>query len=94
MKRRQLAALIPTLSVAMPVFAQATEDDPFRFTGEATVGYIGTDTSGKDLSKFEQYQDLNDGVLSNIGFVGRNSKSWVDAYGENFTVMTSPSVIA
>ena len=44
-----------------------------------------TDTSGTtDTSKFKEYQDLSNGMLSNIGVTGRNSSSWVDAYGENF----------
>ena len=55
-----------------------------RGTGQVTVGGIVTDANSKDPSKFEQYQDLSNGVLSNIGIFGRTSKSWIDAYGENF----------
>ncbi len=31
-----------------------------------------------------EYKDLSNGVLSNIGIVGRDSKRWIDGYGENF----------
>jgi len=84
MNKRQLAILIAALFVAGPALAQVAGDDAFRSTGSVTAGGIYTDTSGKDLSKFQEYQDLNNGMLSNIYFMGRNSKSWIDAYGENF----------
>jgi len=83
MKKNQLSALISVLFVAAPAFAQS-DDGPFRATGQVTAGGIVTDTNSKDPSKFEQYQDLNNGMLSNIGIFGRNNKSWIDAYGENF----------
>jgi len=84
MKRSPLSALIAALFVATPALGQTTESDPFRYTGQVTFGGIVTDTSGQDLSKFEQYQDLRNGGLSNIGAFGRNSRAWFDAYGENF----------
>jgi hypothetical protein len=83
MRRRNLHPLYAALLAAMPAFAQ-TAEEPFVSKGQATVGGIVTDTSGKDLSKFMEYQDLRNGVLSNIGIVGRDSKRWIDAYGENF----------
>jgi len=49
-----------------------------------TVGGISTDRSGKDFSKIEEYQDLGNGVLSNIFYRGRDDRNWVDFYGENF----------
>src|SRR6185295_11899319 len=82
MKKRQLSILIGALFVAVPALAQ--DADEFRSTGSVTAGGILTDTSGKDLSKFQEYQDLNNGMLSNIWLTGRNTKSWIDAYGENF----------
>ena len=62
MKRDRISAVVSLLFVALPAIAQ-TDEDPFRSTGQVTIGGIVTDTSGKDLSKFEQYQDLSNGVL-------------------------------
>ncbi len=82
MRPRKRHPLYAALLVAVPAFAQ-TAQEPFVSTGQVSLGGIVTDTSGKDLSKFMQYQDLSDGVLSSIGFVGRDDKRWIDAYGEN-----------
>jgi hypothetical protein len=82
MNKRQLSILIASLFVAAPALAQS---DPFVSTGSVTAGGITDVNKGnRDSSKFEEYQDLGNGMLSNIGFTGRNSTSWVDAYGENF----------
>ena len=81
MNKRYLATLIAALFAATPAFA---EDDPFLSTGSVTAGGIVTDSSTKDASKFQEYQDLSNGMLSNIGVTGRNSRSWIVAYGENF----------
>ena len=43
-------------------------------TGQVTAGGIVTDANSKDPSKFEQYQDLSNGMLSNIGIFGRNQQ--------------------
>ncbi len=83
MNKKQLSILIAALFAGATALAQ-TADDPFRATGQVTAGGIVTDTSGKDQSKFNEYQDLSNGMLSNIGVTGRNSKSWINAYGENF----------
>ncbi len=83
MHRRKLSVLIAASFAVLPAWGQSSQD-PFLSTGEVTVGGIVTDTSGKDLSKFNEYQDLDNGVLSNIWFTGRNSRSWFDGYGENF----------
>ena len=87
--RRNLHPLCAALLIAAPAFAQTaqtaqTAEEPFVSTGQATVGGIVTNTTGKDLSKFMEYQDLRDGALSNFGFVGRDSQRWIDGYGENF----------
>jgi MtrB/PioB family decaheme-associated outer membrane protein len=82
-RRRNLHPLCAALMIAVPAFAQ-TVDEPFVSAGQVTVGGIATDTSGKDLSKFMEYKDLSNGVLSNIGIVGRDNKRWIDGYGENF----------
>jgi MtrB/PioB family decaheme-associated outer membrane protein len=79
--KRHLATLIAALFAATPVFA---EDDPFLSTGSVTAGGIFTDSNAKDASKFQEYQDLSNGMLSSFGVTGRNSRSWLDAYGENF----------
>jgi hypothetical protein len=83
MTKKQLSILIASLFVASPALAQS---DPFLSTGSVTVGGIVTNVNSgnRDASKFEEYQDLSNGMLSNFGFTGRNSKSWFDAYGENF----------
>ena len=83
MTRKPLSVLIASLLVSAPAFA---EDDPFYSTGGVTAGGIVTNVNNgnRDASKFQEYQDLSNGMLSNFGFTGRNSTSWVDAYGENF----------
>ncbi len=82
MNKRQLSILIASLFVAAPALAQS---DPFVSTGSVTAGGIYSQSNDtKDPSKFQEYQDLDSGMLSNFGFTGRNSQSWIDAYGENF----------
>jgi hypothetical protein len=58
--------------------------NPWVLEGSATLGAILRDQSGQDTSKINEYQDLNSGALSNILLRGRNDKTWIDAYGENF----------
>src|SRR3954468_1325059 len=82
MTRKPLYVLIATLFAAAPALAQTA--DPFLSKGQVEAGGIVTNTSTKDASKFEEYQDLSNGVLSNIGVQGRNSTSWINLYGENF----------
>src|SRR5512139_2286083 len=83
MNKRQLTILIASLFAAAPALAQTT--DPFLSTGQVTAGGIWTDVNGtSDASKFREFQDLSNGMLSNFGLTGRNSSSWIDAYGENF----------
>lgn len=82
MSKTQLSILIASLFVAAPALAQS---DDFLFKGSVTAGGIWSDVNDtKDSSKFSEYQDLSNGMLSNIGFTGRTSRSWIDAYGENF----------
>ena len=66
--RRTLHPLCAALLIAAPAFAQ-TAEEPFVSSAQVTIGGVGTDTSGKDLSKFMEYRDLSNGVLSNIGVV-------------------------
>ena len=82
MKRTTLATLIGSLFVAGAAGAQTV--NPWVLEGSATLGAILRDQSGQDTSKINEYQDLNSGALSNILLRGRNDKTWIDAYGENF----------
>ena len=88
MKRKTLATLFGGLCVAGVAEAQtvnpAPTPNPWLIEGSVTAGPIVTDQSGRDTSKLQEYQDLNNGVLSNILFRGRDDKLWIDAYGENF----------
>ena len=86
MTKKQLSILIASLFAATPLLAQTT--DPFLSTGQVSAGGIVTDANSKadreDFSKFNEYQDLTNGMLSTFGIQGRNSQSWINAYGENF----------
>ncbi|MBL0290981.1 MAG: MtrB/PioB family outer membrane beta-barrel protein [Betaproteobacteria bacterium] len=82
MTKTQLSILIASLFAAAPAFAQGA--DPFITQGQVEVGGILTDSDTRDASKFQEYQDLGNGMLSNFGIQGRNSSSWIEAYGENF----------
>ncbi|NDP42622.1 MAG: MtrB/PioB family outer membrane beta-barrel protein [Aromatoleum sp.] len=82
MSKTQLSMLIASLFIAAPALAQS---DDFLFRGSVTAGGIFSEVNDtKDQSKFREFQDLSNGMLSNIGFTGRTSRSWIDAYGENF----------
>lgn len=81
MKRTTLSALIVGLFSAVPALA---DEVPWITEGGVTVGGLFKDNTGRDFSKIEEYRDLSSGVLSNIYFVGRDDKNWVDFYGENF----------
>jgi MtrB/PioB family decaheme-associated outer membrane protein len=82
MNRTQLSVVIAALFAASSALAQ--EADPFLSKGQVEAGGIVTDSSTKDASKFQEYQDLNNGMLSNAAVQGRNKSSWINFYGENF----------
>ncbi|MFZ3323497.1 MAG: MtrB/PioB family outer membrane beta-barrel protein [Usitatibacter sp.] len=85
MKRTTLPLLIAGLFGAGSSFADDTPAPmPWITQGEVSVGAIGTNTSGKDPSKLQEYQDLRNGGLSEVLVRGRNSQDWLDFYGENF----------
>src|SRR3954468_4280763 len=64
--------------------APAAEADPFHVTGSVGVGGMHTDTTNTpDASKLNEYRDLSSGFLSNFDVKGRNSKYWMDLFGEN-----------
>src|SRR5271169_2449810 len=83
MKKTLLSTLIASLFVAAPAFAQSDED-PMRVEGTATFGGIYNRQNADDKAKLQEYQDLGNGVLSNVGVRGRNSTNWFEGYGENF----------
>ena len=55
-----------------------------RVQGTGTLGGIYNNTSASDKRKLDEYQDLGNGVLSNVGVQGRSSRTWFQGYGENF----------
>ena len=83
MSKKLLSTLIASLFVTAPAFAQ-TADDPIRVQGTATVGGIYNNQNAADTAKLEEYQDLGNGALTNVGAWGRNSTTWFQGYGENF----------
>ena len=83
MSKKLLSTLIASLFAAAPAFAQS-DDDPMRVQGSATFGGIYNNENATDTAKLQEYQDLGNGALSNIGVQGRNSTTWFQGYGENF----------
>src|SRR5215470_3415562 len=83
MSKKLLSSLIASLFAAAPAFGQ-TPEDPMRVQGAGTIGGIYNNTSGRDNAQLFQYQDLGNGVLSNVSAQGRNSNTWFQGYGENF----------
>jgi outer membrane protein OmpA-like peptidoglycan-associated protein len=83
MSRKLLSTLIASLFAAAPAFGQ-TDVDPMRVQGTGTLGGIHNNTSAFDDAQLELYQDLGNGVMSNVGVQGRNSTTWFQGYGENF----------
>ena len=83
MSKKLLSALIASLFAAAPAFGQSA-DDPMRVQGTATIGGIHNNSSARDTATLDQYQDLGNGALSNVGVQGRNSTTWFQGYGENF----------
>mgnify|MGYP003694499845 CR=1 FL=1 len=47
-------------------------------------GGIYNRQNANDKAKLQEYQDVGNGVLSNVGARGRNSTNWFEGYGENF----------
>ena len=82
MTKRLLSPLIAGLFVTAPAFGQYND---WVVEGSGTVGPIYNSTSStKDASKFEEYRDLGNGVLSDIFVRGRGGQTWFEGYGENF----------
>src|SRR6266545_4758849 len=83
MRKTLLSTLIASLFAAAPAFAQS-DDDPMRVQGTATVKGFYNNESATDKAKLNEYQDLGNGALTNVGVQGRNSRTWFQGYGENF----------
>ncbi|HXX82802.1 MAG TPA: MtrB/PioB family outer membrane beta-barrel protein [Casimicrobiaceae bacterium] len=83
MRKTLLSTLIASLFVATPAFAQSDED-PMRVEGGGTLGGFYNHQNAQDAAKLQEYQDLGNGVLSNVFARGRNSTNWFEGYGENF----------
>ena len=83
MTKKLLSTLIAGLFATAPAFGQSA-DDPMRVQGTATIGGIYNNSNATDRAKLEEYQDLGNGALSNVGVQGRNSTTWFQGYGENF----------
>src|SRR5499425_1213192 len=86
MTRKLTATLIASLFAAAQALAQNTQgaEDQLRIEGGGTIGGIYNRQSGDDKAKLQEYQDLGNGVLSNVWARGRNSTNWFEGYGENF----------
>ena len=83
MSKKLLSAVLASLFAVAPAFGQSA-DDPMRVQGSATLGGIHNNTSATDTYRLNEYQDLGNGVMSNVGVQGRNSNTWFQGYGENF----------
>jgi MtrB/PioB family decaheme-associated outer membrane protein len=84
MDKKAISALIAALFASSPAFAQY--DEGWKVEGGAALGPIWRDISDNkgDTSKFEEYRDLGNGVLSNVFVRGRGGRTWFEGYGENF----------
>jgi hypothetical protein len=65
MTKKLLSTLIASLFAAAPALAQS--NDPMRVEGSATLGGIYNNQKAQDSAKLEEYQDLGNGALSNVG---------------------------
>jgi len=81
MNLKPLCLLVASVFAAPLALAQ--EADPFRFSGTIGLGGMGTDDSAKDPAKLEEYRDLSSGLLTIFDVKGRNSRYWLDLFGEN-----------
>jgi len=82
MNRKYLSILVASL-FATPVALAQQAADPFRVTGSVGVGGMATDDDNPDSAKLHEYRDLSDGLLTIFDVKGRNSRYWLDLFGEN-----------
>ena len=83
MTKKLVSSVIAGLFAAAPAYAQDSSD-PMRVEGTGTLGGIYNRTNAFDRAQLDLYQDLSNGVLSNVGVQGRNRTTWFQGYGENF----------
>jgi MtrB/PioB family decaheme-associated outer membrane protein len=81
MNRTYLSILVASLFSAPVALAQ--DADPFRFSGSIGVGGMAVDDDVPDAAKLREYRDLSDGLLTIFDIKGRNSRWWLDLFGEN-----------
>lgn len=81
MKTKLIAILVANLFAAS---AAVAADDDFRLTGSVGLGLRAVDKSGADLSRFNEFRDLNnDSVISTIEVKGRGGSYHLDIFAEN-----------
>ena len=82
MTKKLLPTLIASLFLSAPALAQYND---WAVQASGTVGGIYNSTNDTaDASKFREYRDLSNGVLSNVFVRGRSGNTWFEGYGENF----------
>ena len=81
MTRQPLCTLIAGLFLTAPAWAQTND---WLIEGSGTLGYLHDSINSPDSSKFQEYQDLGNGVISDVFVRGRSGTSWFNGYGENF----------
>ena len=79
MTKKLISILIANLFVAAPAYAA----DDFKLTGSVSLGGIYNDEDAVDPSKMNEFRDLSNGALFGWDVKGRNSKYWLDFFGEN-----------
>ena len=86
MRKTLLSTVIASIFVAAPALAQTApgDEDVLRIEGGGTFGGIYNHQNAADKAKLQEYQDVGNGVLSNVFARGRNSTNWFEGYGENF----------
>src|SRR4051794_1221607 len=83
-KKRLLSTLIAGLFASGSAFA-ADAPEQFIAEGAVSAGYLNNSTSGDgNPAKLKEYQDLSNGVISNVFVRGRSGYAWFDLFGENF----------
>jgi hypothetical protein len=83
MTKKLVASVIASLFAAAPASRKSEEAIPCASRARAPVAHE-QQHDAFDRAQLDLYQDLSNGVLSNIGMQGRNSTSWFQGYGENF----------